>query len=149
MSGKRHKVFIYGTLLGDDVGPNIYGRKVKVFSARHATVEGKLYVSGVPYVVIAKDAKALVHGKVFEIDDDTLMEYDSIEGIYPAKADWVYERRKVQVGYDDGTKEEVWIYARKGYEGGELIENGQFDNWVDDDICPIPEDKRVDKVYKT
>ena len=77
------------------------------------------------------------------IDDDTLMEYDSIEGIYPAKMDWVYERKKVKVTYDDGSEDKVWIYVRKGFEGGELIENGQFDNWRDDGICPIPEDKLV------
>jgi gamma-glutamylcyclotransferase (GGCT)/AIG2-like uncharacterized protein YtfP len=139
---RRHKVFIYGTLLGDDSKPNIYGRKVRIFSARHATVVGRLYISGVPYVVLDRDADHIVHGKVFELDDDTLMEYDTVEGIYPAKADWVYERRKVKARYDDGTEEEVWIYVRKGYEGGELVENGQFDNWVDDDICPIPEDRR-------
>jgi gamma-glutamylcyclotransferase (GGCT)/AIG2-like uncharacterized protein YtfP len=139
---RLYKVFIYGTLLTDDSRPNQWGRQVKVYRARYASVKGKLFVHGVPYIILGGEDR--VFGKVFEIDDDTMMEYDSIEGIYPGGVGGWYEKRKVKALYDDGKEEEVWIYCRPEYIGGEAVPNGQYDNWKDDDVCPIPEDKRGD-----
>jgi gamma-glutamylcyclotransferase (GGCT)/AIG2-like uncharacterized protein YtfP len=142
MSG-THKVFIYGTLLGDDSRPNVWGRKVTVLKARLATVRGRLFMMEVPYLVLDQDHEGVVHGKVFEIDDDTLLEYDSIEGIYPGGSGGWYDRNRVMARYDDGSDEEVWIYSRPEYMGGEHLENGQFEDWRDDDLFPIPEDKQA------
>ena len=136
-----HKVFIYGTLLSDDSKPNQWGREVNIYKARYASVKGKLYVHGVPYIILGGMDDVL--GKVFEIDDDTMMEYDSIEGIYPGGVGGWYDKKKVRATYEDGTEEEVWIYCRPEYIGGETVPNGQFDNWKDECLCPIPEDKKV------
>jgi gamma-glutamylcyclotransferase (GGCT)/AIG2-like uncharacterized protein YtfP len=130
------KVFVYGTLLGDDAGPNYWKRKnICIKSSRHATIKARMYIVTYPYVVL--DGKGKVHGKVFDVDETTLKEYDDIEGL----GDGWYERRKAMASYDDRTEEEVWVYCFSQQKGGESKENGQFEDWYDKGKYPVPKTK--------
>jgi gamma-glutamylcyclotransferase (GGCT)/AIG2-like uncharacterized protein YtfP len=137
MNGKGcHQVFIYGTLLGDDTGDCHWGGKVNVYTSRKATVHGKLFEAGVPYIVL--DLEGTVHGKVFEIDDETFQKYDEIEGI---GRHW-YRRIRTIAYFDDGTSAEVWIYCMDAFTKGKELPNGQYRDWVDNGLYPIPKDKK-------
>jgi gamma-glutamylcyclotransferase (GGCT)/AIG2-like uncharacterized protein YtfP len=132
------KVFVYGTLLGDDSGRNYWGRKVTVFSSQHATILGSMYLKEYPYVIL--DGKGKVRGKVFDVDDKTLKAYDEIEGIGES---W-YSRVKADATLYDNKILQVWVYCFKKPRGGELVINGQFGNWFDDHMFLIPKDKGVE-----
>jgi len=141
------KVFVYGTLLGDDSGKNRYNRKISVTSSKHAIISATLYIYTFPYVVL--DGTGTVHGKVFELDDATVAAYDDIEGVGKGG----YDRDKVMATYDDGTQEGVWVYCFPSARGGRPVHNGQYDAWFDKGLYPIPKamgsDPRTSKKGKT
>ena len=132
------KVFVYGTLLGDDSGRNYWGRPVKVLSSQHATILGSLFLKDYPFIVL--DGKGMVRGKVFDVDEPTLKEYDEIEGIGES---W-YSRVKVEATLYDGTKVEAWVYCHKTSRGGEPVPSGQFGDWYDTNMFLIPKDMGVE-----
>jgi gamma-glutamylcyclotransferase (GGCT)/AIG2-like uncharacterized protein YtfP len=132
------KVFVYGTLLGDDTGHNYWGKKVNVLASQHATILGTMYFKEFPYVVL--DGKGTVRGKVFDVDDKTLKAYDDIEGVGES---W-YSRVKVEATLYDEKKEEVWAYCFKKPRGGERVPNGQFGNWYIEKKYLIPKDKGIE-----
>jgi len=128
------KVFVYGTLLGDDTGHNYWHHEnVTVTSSRHATVRAKMFLDNYPYIVL--DKTGTVRGKVFEVDDATIKEYDMIEGIGTG---W-YDRKRTAARYDDGTEEEVWVYCSAAPRGGKPMPSGQWKDWYDQGMFLIPQ----------
>jgi len=67
----------------------------------YATTKGKMFSSGgFPMVVADDDERSIIHGEIYDVDDDTLRHLDRLEG-HP---DW-YCRHEVPTSYSP-----AWIY---------------------------------------
>lgn len=116
------KVFVYGTLrMGH--GNNHLLHKAKFLG--EATTNGLMYSMGyIPFVSLKhKSNENIVHGEVYEIDEDILQRLDRLEGYYPARPDHsFYNRSLVSTSLGD-----AYIYHidhdtdRNRIEGGDWV----------------------------
>ncbi|MEM6284938.1 MAG: gamma-glutamylcyclotransferase family protein [Chloroflexota bacterium] len=95
------RLFIYGTLMLDDVQQRIIGREVPMTPATlQGYRKGRVTVEGKTYPRITADEAASVDGMVIELDDTEMQRVDAYEGS---------EYVRIVVVLGDGT--EAWVYA--------------------------------------
>ena len=129
-------VFVYGTLLADDCGTNVFGLPVRVAGSSPAWVAGVLYEGRYPYLVLPgpDDGDAKVHGKLFRLVEADLPVYDRIERVPE-----LYQRVMVGVGLQgrDVTSTTAWAYVRPQREGQDpRCGSGQWQRWRDRGLFP-------------
>jgi gamma-glutamylcyclotransferase (GGCT)/AIG2-like uncharacterized protein YtfP len=122
MSQESDLLFVYGTLLRSDTGPmgtlqrEQLARETRLRGA--ARTEGRLYHLGrYPGMVVPGAAGETVHGEVLELisPERTLSWLDAYEGIIPGSlTPHEYERVRVAVGLEDGTRLQPWAYVYRG-----------------------------------
>ena len=148
-----HKIFVYGTLLRSEANAHVM-QSAKLLG--EGTVPGTLYGFGfAPGAVHPKRqehvASSVVHGELYEVDDDLLEELDCLENepinytrlpvgvclIKPTRA-LSFESDSSLV-YFDGVEEDGYTESRLGWttsarvyyynhpvDGGELIASGRW-----------------------
>ena len=108
-----HTLFVYGTLITDEVMKRVTGR---TFQGRKAVLPGfaRYRIKEASYPGIVPHADSIVQGKLyFNIDHDSLTRLDDFEND-------LYVRVKVQVRADDGRTYEAFTYQVKDTETGSL-----------------------------
>jgi gamma-glutamylcyclotransferase (GGCT)/AIG2-like uncharacterized protein YtfP len=116
--GRRHVVFVYGTLMKGF--PNHFFLRQAVFAGTGSTVERyALYVDEFPGVYPGEDVGP-VRGEVYEVDDALLARLDILED-HPD----LYRREEIDVLLDDGRTVRAWIYFHPR-RGGRLVPGGDL-----------------------
>ena len=122
----RTRVFVYGTLKQGHGNHEYYlagNPGVEYLGRCYVTGDFDMYTNGAfPIVTKGTDeeAKRYIVGEVFDIDEDTLMALDALEG-HP---DW-YCREKVQTPW-----KKAWMYVMPDTApgtGGERVASGCFE----------------------
>lgn len=107
------KIFVYGTLMENFRNYNKF-LKPFIYHVQKASTKGKLYH------LINKDCPALVEGEdtilgevISFIDDKNqsiLKNLDNLEEYFEDSTELMYERRLVQVNYENKISEQVYVY---------------------------------------
>jgi gamma-glutamylcyclotransferase (GGCT)/AIG2-like uncharacterized protein YtfP len=111
----KHLVFVYGTLKSGF--HNHFLLEGSEFRGP-ASVQGKLYVAGLPYFKRAHGA--ITRGELYLVDDTTLERLDRLEGYREHNPETsFYNRVKVQYQHghlpdDDTGGGEAWVYEYNG-----------------------------------
>jgi len=116
------RVFVYGTLLAG-FGNHKALMQDATFLGK-TTTKGKMYsAGGFPMVVRDDDERSIIHGEVYEVDDETARQLDRLEG-HPR---W-YCREPVPTEHG-----EAWIYlmpAKSIRRDQPLVESGDWRQYV-------------------
>jgi gamma-glutamylcyclotransferase (GGCT)/AIG2-like uncharacterized protein YtfP len=99
----KHLVFVYGSLRRGGAGAMAIRFPNSRFIAE-ARVSGSLYDLGAYPGLLLNESNSLVHGEVYEVDDETLGELDQFE----LSSD--YQRKQVEV-FMDTQRKKCWIYV--------------------------------------
>lgn len=116
----KHEVFVYGTLKRG-FGNHGYLQSARFIATGRTKNKYALYVAGIPFVV-KDNPVSNIFGEIYEVDDATLAEIDSLEG-HPH----FYERQLVPIIADDEDQTSVvsWLYFYPA-ERGELVPSGIY-----------------------
>jgi gamma-glutamylcyclotransferase (GGCT)/AIG2-like uncharacterized protein YtfP len=108
-------LFLYGTLLVDDVPDEVAGavRSLKRIGPGH--VRGKLYDLGeYPGAILTPSSKTRIHGEIFQVPviPNLLKALDDYEEFYPAhKEESLFIRTKAEATLANGQQVDCWMYV--------------------------------------
>lgn len=119
-NGGRPRVFVYGTLKRGECNHPVLAEGGAVFLG-DATLTGPHSLLDLGWYPCIRRAvgepDSVVHGEVYEVDEDLLHSLDIIEG-HPH----YYQRRKRK---PDGWSRSVWVYELDGGDG-HVVESGRW-----------------------
>lgn len=112
-SPTMHKVFVYGSLL-PGLQNNFFLETARQVSS--GTIVGLLFSMGafpalVTNTFLSEPTTDTVKGMLYEVNDFTLMDLDSLEGYLPGRAGNLYERELVPVTLPSGEIVEAYVYS--------------------------------------
>ena len=123
-------LFVYGTLLPQNVPPCLRGLVNRLRWCGEACVRGVLFDLGEsPGAILDESTEARVFGGVVQLPEEgnVLAELDSYEGIDAASPDsGLFVRRRHQVLMDDGRTLECWVYEYNGDRSAPVIASGRY-----------------------
>lgn len=121
----KHNVFVYGTLKKDK-GNSYYLRNSKFVG--NGIVQGFTMVNLGSFPGAIDTKNGIIHGEIYEVDQDTLINLDRLEGYNTFRSNNFYTRQAVNVILKDGSTMEAYMYTlpEKYLEKYNIIENG---NW--------------------
>jgi len=104
------KVFVYGTLM-QGFGNNYLLRSSKFLGKAVTAFNYQMYQEGIPYVAEGVKSKFPVKGELYEVNEDTLMELDYLEGFNENdySGSW-YKRKLISVIDDNNQTHKAYIY---------------------------------------
>ena len=134
---KAFKIFVYGTLMK---GYRNYDKYLDghINSIKSAYVHGKMYHLPEEECPAIVEGNERVYGQVMEgLDDDKgtiLNSVDVLEKYFGNNSSVMYERRKKEVFYEDGTSEmlDMYIFVNNDYleaHDSIYIEDGDWDSF--------------------
>lgn len=144
-TSKPMYVFVYGSLL-----PGLHNHVLLQNSIliEQGTTVGALFSMGAfPALVtnshLRKPIDLNVKGAVYEIDNNTLLDLDALEGYVDGAAHNLYERVTVDVTLNSGAVVQAFAYAASEYILQSIIEmhlpqvhNGDWKAWADRYVTP-------------
>lgn len=101
-----HRVVVYGTLKEGLHNHRVLSKRgTHFFCGRHVIPSGfKMYDLGAFPALVKDKEGSLVHTEVYEVDDDTFKDLDTLEG-FPQ----FYSRKLIPTPYGEG-----WVYYVEG-----------------------------------
>jgi gamma-glutamylcyclotransferase (GGCT)/AIG2-like uncharacterized protein YtfP len=114
---KQHLVFVYGTLMRDEINHDLLIRARFVADARTEPCF-ELFDLG-PFPAMSAGGQMVVLGELYAVDDATLARLDRLEG-HPT----LYQRTQIQL--DDGQEVQAYLMDRARMRGRVLIALGDW-----------------------
>lgn len=102
---RRHRIFVYGTLLAGEPNHQLLARSELLGPAQTKGEFVMLDLGGFPGVIVGTETKIV--GEVYLVDDETLCHLDRLEG-HPR----VYRRTPIEL--EDEGKAEMYILNSRG-----------------------------------
>lgn len=115
-----HNLFVYGTLKQGHSNHRFLRDSNFLGAAATQTKYTMVHLGGFPGVTQKKTS--VIHGELYEIDDDTLRNVDRLEG-HPS----FYKRKTIKIDHENVTEAFTYILPNEEYKNYKVIESGVWE----------------------